>query len=56
MSAGQPFGVPVAIDPNTGNPVVRTTPEHAIKNVYANDSGEVVIGIHGKANDCDPSG
>jgi hypothetical protein len=42
MSAGQPFGTSVAINPNTGNPVIRTTPDHAIKRVFARN-GEVVI-------------
>lgn len=47
MSAGQPFGTPVAIDPKTGNPVVRTTPDHKIKRVYANNGMVVVVGLVG---------
>lgn len=42
MSAGQPFGT--AIDPKTGNPVVRTTTEHKIKRVYAHNGMVVVVG------------
>lgn len=37
----------VAIDPKTGNPVVRTTPEHAIKRVYAHNGMVVVVGKAG---------
>lgn len=44
MSAGQPFGTPVAINPNTGNPVIRTTPEHSIKRVYAHNGMVVIVG------------
>ena len=34
----------VAIDPKTGNPVIRTTPEHHIKRVYAVNGMVVVVG------------
>lgn len=34
----------VAIDPKTGNPVVRTTPDHKIKRVYAHNGMVVVVG------------
>jgi len=44
MSAGQPFGGEVAIDPKTGNPVNRVTPEHRIKRVYAHNGMVVVVG------------
>ena len=33
----------VAIDPKTGNPIVRTTPEHKLKNVYAKNGLVVVV-------------
>jgi len=36
--------VDVAIDPSTGNPVMRTTPEHKLKRVYANGVNVVVVG------------
>lgn len=34
----------VAIDPKTGNPVHRTTPEHCIKKVYAHNGMVVIVG------------
>jgi hypothetical protein len=34
----------VAIDPKTNNPVIRTTPEHKIKNVYAKNGMVVIVG------------
>lgn len=34
----------VAIDPKTGNPVMRTTPEHKIKRVYAHNGMVVIVG------------
>lgn len=43
MSAGQPFGN-VAIDPRTGNPTSRTTPEHKIKRIYARTGAVVIVG------------
>lgn len=47
MSAGQGFGQDVAIDPKTGNPVLRTTPEHKIKRVYAHNGMVVIVGTVG---------
>lgn len=35
--------VDVAIDPKTGNPIMRTTPEHRIKQVYAHNGMVVIV-------------
>jgi len=34
----------VAIDPKTGNPIIRTTPEHKIKRIYAHNGMVVIVG------------
>ena len=35
----------VAINPETGNPVMRTTPEHKLKRVYAKNDMVVIVGV-----------
>lgn len=37
----------VALDPKTGNPVMRTTPEYKIKRVYAHNANVVIVGSVG---------